>query len=140
MKERLLNWIRDPLPLHVILLRKIARCFSIFSYQELLAIGALDRSNYGYCIFQAAKLASALRYPAISVLELGCAGGNGLLHAEKHIKEVRKIFPVDIELYGFDTGEGLPAPKDYRDLPYWFKSGLYAMDRSSLDAAATFAK
>src|SRR5438309_99584 len=82
----------------------------------------------GCCIFQAAKLAWLLKYPRISVIEFGCGGGNGLLNAEMHITEVMKIFPVDIELYGFDMGSGLPQPRDYRDMPYYFQSGLYKMD------------
>ena len=51
-------------------------------------------------------MASLLGYPKISVIEFGCGGGNGLLNAEMHINEVMKIFAVDIELYGFDSGSG----------------------------------
>ena len=50
-----------------------------------------------------------------------------------HIIEVMKIFAVDIELYGFDAGSGLPSPIDYRDTPHYFKKGLYNMDRGSLE-------
>jgi hypothetical protein len=69
---------------------------------------------------EAAILASLLGYPKISVIEFGCGGGNGLLNAEMHINEVMKIFAVDIELYGFDCGSGLPSPRDYRDMPHYF--------------------
>jgi hypothetical protein len=85
-------------------------------------------------------LASLLNYPKVSVIEFGCGGGNGLLNAEMHIKEVMKLFPVDIELYGFDSGCGLPAPADYRDMPHYFKAGLYAMDRSALERRLKRAK
>ena len=87
----------------------------------------MDRPHYGYCIFQAARLASLLGYSRISALEFGCGGGNGLLNAEMHIKEVTKLFSVDIDLYGFDAGSGLPAPTDYRDMPHYFRQGLYEM-------------
>jgi hypothetical protein len=110
------------------------------SYLDRLASGEIERPHYGYCIFQAAKLASLLKYPKISVIEFGCGGGNGLLNAEMHIREVMNIFPVEIELYGFDTGTGLPAPHDYRDMPHYFRRGLYKMDRQALERRLTNAK
>jgi hypothetical protein len=78
-------------------------------------------------------LASLLKYPRIRVIEFGCGGGNGLLNAEMHIQEVMKLFPVNIDLYGFDGGSGLPPPVDYRDMPHYFGAGFYEMDRPSLE-------
>jgi SAM-dependent methyltransferase len=127
-------------PLRSVLARKFIKHFGLFSYEQRLSIEAVDRPNYGYCIFQAARLASLLRYPRISVLEFGCGGGNGLLNAEKHIKEVTKLFSVDIDLYGFDAGSGLPAPTDYRDMPHYFRQGLHAMDRNALERRLKHAK
>ena len=82
---------------------------------------AVERPHYGHCIFEAAQLAHRLALPRISVIEFGCGGGNGLLNAEMHCVEVAKIFPdVAFELYGFDTGDGLPPPiEDYRDFPHY---------------------
>ena len=51
-----------------------------------------------------------------------------------------KIFALDIELYGFDTGSGLPGPRDYRDMPHYFKSGLYDMDPELLEKKLKRAK
>jgi hypothetical protein len=76
----------------------------------------------------------------MSVIEFGCGGGNGLLNAEWHIREAMKLFPIEIELYGFDLGAGLPQPSDYRDMPYYFRYGLYPMDRASLEKRLTRAK
>ena len=122
------------------LARRLIKKFSLFSYEKRLSIEAVDRPHYGYCIFQAARLASLLKYPRISVIEFGCGGGNGLLNAEMHIKEVMNIFPVVIELYGFDSGTGLPPPVDYRDMPHYFRPGLYEMDPGSLQARLARAK
>jgi hypothetical protein len=66
-------------------------------------------------------------------LNLDAAAANGLLSAEMHIKEVAKLFSVAIDLYGFDAGTGLPAPTDYRDMPHYFRQGLYEMDRGALE-------
>ncbi|NIP15814.1 MAG: hypothetical protein GWM88_14255 [Pseudomonadales bacterium] len=37
-------------------------------------------------------------------------------------------FGVDIEIWGFDSGKGLPAPKDYRDLPYIRQEAFFEFD------------
>jgi hypothetical protein len=76
----------------------------------------------------------------MSVLEFGCGGGRGLLNAEMHISEIEKLFPVSIELYGFDTGAGMPTPKDYRDMPHYFRSGLYEMKKRDLEKKLERAK
>jgi hypothetical protein len=140
IKTLLLKLLTDPIPLRVKLGRRLLKHLSLFSYQELLFRGVVDRPQYGHCIFEAAKLAARLDYPKISVIEFGCGGGKGLISAEKHIVEVEKLFPVKIELYGFDAGGGLPTPKDYRDFPHYFKAGLYAMDRKALESKLNIAK
>jgi hypothetical protein len=127
-------------PLRSVLAKRFIKQFSLFSYEQRLSIEAVDRPNYGYCIFHAAKLASLLSYPKVSVIEFGCGGGNGLVNAEMHIKEVMKLFSVDIELYGFDSGCGLPPPADYRDMPHYFRAGLYGMDRDVLERRLKRAK
>jgi hypothetical protein len=140
MKDMLLKILAHPMPLRLTLARSIIRKLSLFSYRERLLIGAVDRQHYGYCIFQAAKLACRLKYPSISVIEFGCGGGNGLLNAEMHIAEVMKIFRLDIELYGFDTGSGMPHPRDYRDMPHYFQGRVFDMDRRALEAKLKRAK
>jgi len=109
-------------------MKKLIKRLSLFSYKDRLTISAVERPHYGRCIYEAAQLATRLGHPRISVIEFGCGGGNGLLNAEMHIAEIEKIFPVKIELYGFDTGEGLPEPKDYRDFPHYFRPGMYDMN------------
>jgi hypothetical protein len=132
MKSALLKIAGQPTPIRVVLGRRLIRELKLFSYRDRLSICAVDRPHYGHCIFEAAQLAARLNYPKISVIEFGCGGGNGLLNAEMHISEIEKIFPVEIELYGFDTGSGLPPLQDYRDFPHYFKPGQYHMDPSVL--------
>jgi hypothetical protein len=140
MRDLLLKVLTHPQPLRPLLARRLIKRLSLFSYQDRLLIGAVDRPSYGYCIFQAAKLASSIGYPKISAAEFGCGGGNGLVDAERHISELKKIFALDIELYGFDLGSGLPRPRDYRDMPYYFRPGLYEMDRQTLERKLKHAK
>ncbi len=133
MKSAVLKLASYPWSMRVSLAREVIRRFSLFSYQDRLAVCAVERPHYGHCIFQAAKLASRLNYRKMSVIEFGCGGGNGLLNAEMHIAEIMKIFPVEIELYGFDTGVGLPPAKDYRDYPHYFEPGQYYMNPAGLE-------
>jgi len=140
MSEMLFKALTHRTPIRVALARHFIKQFSLFSYEQRLTIGAVDRPNYGYCIFQAARLARLLKIARISVIEFGCGGGNGLVSAERHIDEVTKLFDVGIDLYGFDNGSGLPAPRDYRDMPHYFRAGLYEMDRASLERKLKSAK
>ena len=140
MKNRVVSQIFRPEPTRIILARKLIKTFKLLPYQDRVTIGAVERPTYAYCIFQAASLASLLKYPRISIIEFGCGGGNGLVAAEKHIVEVERLFGVNLELYGFDTGSGLPAPRDYRDVPHYFKGGLYKMNMKAIQARLKMAR
>ncbi len=113
-------------------LRPIIRKLKIGSFEFRLSINALKRMQYAYICFHAAKLGKKLGYKKISVIEYGVAGGQGLLILEDHILEIEKYFNIEIDIYGFDTGEGLPEPVDYRDLPYHWKKGFYSMNQKNL--------
>src|SRR5207247_1089436 len=79
-----------------------------------------------------ADLAKKLGYTEISVIEFGVAGGNGLVLLEKYAEEVAEEIGIAIQVYGFDTGAGLPPPDDYRDLPYHWQPGFFRMDEAAL--------
>ena len=103
-------------------------------------MNAEARPQYAYCIYHAGLLARSLGYPSMSVVEFGVAGGNGLVNAEYHAAQTEATTGVKIEVYGFDTGAGLPEPRDYRDLPYIWRSGFYRMDQDQLNRRLTRAK
>lgn len=46
--------------------------------------------------------------------------------------EVTRELGVDFQIHGFDSGVGLPAPADYRDMPFSWKTGNYPMDQDAL--------
>lgn len=128
--------ILDPYPLRSFVLR-CKRKFKLGTYVERLADSNVDRPQYGYCLYQGAVLAKKLGLTRISVLEFGVAGGRGLLNLEYHAGEIERALGIEIEIYGFDTGKGLPRPIDYRDLPYHWKEGFFAMDAEKLQARLT---
>ena len=92
------------------------------------------RPHYAFLIYQAARLAARLGQPRISIIELRRGRRAGLLAMEYHAEQVEKLFPVKIDIYGFDTGEGIPVAVDYRDLLYVLKPGFYKMDIPALKA------
>lgn len=111
-----------------------------FSPQFLAAIQATDRPHYAYCLLNAADLARRLGITRISALEFGVAGGNGLSFMCNFAADVTRTTGVQIDCYGFDTGEGMPPPEGAKDLPYWFRESQYRMDQPRLRARLPQAK
>lgn len=97
-------------------------------HEDLLKRDMVDRPWYGHCIYEAAKLAKLLGIDRISVIEFGVAGGNGLLNVEYHIREIKKEFDMNFEVYGFDLKGGLPDHRSYKDCPHIYSRGFYKMD------------
>jgi hypothetical protein len=104
------------------------------SFATRLRWDAFDRPQYAYGIYQAAVEARMLGIGAISVAEIGVASGDGLVAMERIAAEVERVTAVEIAVYGFDTGTGMPPPTDNRDLPYAWNSGFYGMDEQALRA------
>ena len=117
------------------LVRQIIKRFHIGSLDFRLAMQALDRAEYAFGVKQAVYLATRLKLPSISVIEFGVAGGAGLIALERYALEIGKAHGIQVEVYGFDLGTGLPAPLDYRDLGYVWKRGAYKMDADSCGSA-----
>jgi len=124
VKTQLINLFNSQYPLRKIFRRLISR-LRLGSYSFRLSIGALPRPNYAYVVYHAAMLGKSLGHKNISVIEFGVAGGNGLKILEQHALEIENIVDVKIDIYGFDTGKGLPKPLDFRDLMYHWKEGFF---------------
>jgi hypothetical protein len=87
---------------------------------------------YAWGVLQGAALAKVLGYSRITAIEFGVAGGSGLLSLERVAELVEQEIGVGIDVYGFDAGKGLPKPLDYRDVPYMWEEGDFAMDEQEL--------
>ena len=102
-------------------------------YEQLMRKGRRElRPTYTWGMVQSAFLASSLDVKRISALEFGVAGGNGLLALERVAEGIEKYFPVTVDVYGFDSAQGLPKPEDYRDLPNLWPEAGYPMDVQKL--------
>jgi hypothetical protein len=90
------------------------------------------RPHYWSALYEAALLAKKLGYPSFSAIEFGVAGGNGLLALEGYARRLERRFGLTIEIYGFDRVSGLGEPADWRDIPYAWKPGYFAMEPAKL--------
>lgn len=101
----------------------------------------LERMHYAAGIYKAAYEAKNLGYKKFSVIEFGVAGGAGLLNLEFHAKEVSRIFDIDIEMYGFDLGTGLPkVAEGYKDTVHIWQPGFFKMNQTVLESKLQCAK
>lgn len=90
------------------------------------------RPNYTWAVLHAAHQAKSLGFERLSVAEFGVAGGNGLLALERAADLAEEKIGIGVDVYGFDTGKGLPPPQDHRDLPNLYKESAYSMDVDAL--------
>jgi hypothetical protein len=104
------------------------------SSEDRLAYDIWDRPHYAYGLFRSAQLARALGHKAMTAVEFGVAGGNGLLAMERLAARFGSELGIDIQVAGFDTGTGLPRALDYRDLPHVWNQGYFEMDVGALKA------
>lgn len=129
-----LDSLMEPLPTRLLALRVLDSVFNFLSYEAKLRVRSISRSQYGFGLLEACRLAERLRIPRISALEFGVAGGNGLIALERHAHFVTRETGVEIDIFGFDSAARLPAPVDYRDMPYAWEQGFYAMDIEKLES------
>jgi len=131
------------------LLRRLTRLPGLLGLWERFPVGSVaTRVHYGifpypqyaYGVYWAAVTAARLGVPRISVVELGVAGGRGLLALEHAAVEIERELGVGIDVAGFDTGEGMPPARDYRDLPHIWDVGFYQMEVDKLRARLTRAQ
>ena len=83
--------------------------------------------RYVWGALQGVHLAVALGMTRVSLIEFGVAGGNGLVALERIALSLEHAYGIAIDVYGFDTGRGLPSPTDYRDLPNLYADQEFAM-------------
>ena len=140
LSRAILRLLGEPYPLRLLLVRVLDQVFNVLPYVAKLHFRSIDRPNFGHCLLHAAMLARRLGHDRISAIEFGVAGGNGLVSLERHARHVESETGVAITIYGFDTGEGMPAARDYRDIPYLYQSGFYRMDVAKLKQRLTSAK
>ncbi|MBV8529069.1 MAG: hypothetical protein JOZ75_12195, partial [Candidatus Dormibacteraeota bacterium] len=93
------------------------------------------RPQHAYGILRAADEAKRLGIRRVTLIEFGVASGAGLMNMAYIAQRVTRETGVHFDLHGFDTGEGMPPPDDYRDHPEYYQAGDFQMDEHALRAA-----
>lgn len=104
------------------------------SIETRIRFDAVDQPWYAYGVHASACLAKRLGIPAISAIEFGVAEGRGLVKLEQLATAIGAEVGVHVAVYGFDSGQGMPKPVDYRDLPHVWGEGFYPMNQDALRA------
>jgi hypothetical protein len=127
-------------PLHLNLVSLFIMLFG--SLKAKVYFDLMYRQYTAFCLLDAAERARASGYSKVSALEFGVATGAGLLNICEISEKVTRATGISFKVFGFDTGEGLPEARDYRDHPELYQGGDYAMQshdvlRSKLPSFAT---
>lgn len=110
------------------------------SFTEKLKYDAFPRTHFAYSTYFAALQAKALGHDRISAYEFGVGWGGGLMELERIAAMVERETSVAVDVYGFDTGAGMPKSIDYRDLPNVWQQGFFHLDVEALKNKLTKAK
>lgn len=117
-------------PVH---LNIIALFVSLFgSYRSKIDFDLVIRPQHAYSLLSVADQAKALGYDRVSIFEFGVAAGSGLINLQEIAKKITKSTGVSFDIYGFDTGAGMPPPKSYKDHPEIYQAGDFPMDFEKL--------
>lgn len=93
------------------------------SVRQKIAYDLIPRHPYAFCIQAAADVARKYGIPKLTLLEFGVASGGGLLNLCMIAAKVTRETGVAFEIVGFDSGTGMPPPRDYRDHPEKYFTG-----------------
>lgn len=102
------------------------------SFRQKVNCDLVIRHHHAFGLLTAADWARESGIRRISAMEFGVANGAGLLNMCTVADGVTKETGVEIEIYGFDGGTGMPKPKDYRDHPEYYTWGDFPMQSPDL--------
>ena len=138
--QDIVNDLARPIPARFLFIKYFDKIFNVIPYEKKFSLRDNRHPSYGYCTWHTAKLAKQLGIGCISLIEFGVAGGKGLCDLEYHADKIHKKTGLNFQIYGFDSGHGLPDVKDYRDMPHLFQKGNFQMDRDKLLSRLNTAK
>ncbi|WP_323789480.1 hypothetical protein [Psychroserpens sp.] len=121
--------LTEPFHLNVIALF----VFVFGSFRKKVAYDLVIRPQHAYGLINAADQAKLRGFKDVTIVEFGVANGAGLMNLIAIAEKVTKETGVTIHIYGFDTGEGMPEPIDYRDHPEYYNTGDFPMNKALLE-------
>jgi hypothetical protein len=110
---------RFPEPLHLNILSIFVALFG--SYKAKIAFDLVVRQQYAFSLLKTAELARAQGLKS------------GLMNICNISRKITKITGIEFQIFGFDSGCGMPPPRDHRDHPEVFSEGSFPLiDRTAL--------
>jgi hypothetical protein len=119
-------------PLHLNLASLFVAGFG--SLRARVAFDLVIRHHHAFGLLKAADIARTQGLGATTVLEFGVSRGAGLLNLCEVGRRVTRATGIRFDIVGFDTGQGMPPPLDYRDHPEYYSAGDFPMERAALAA------
>jgi hypothetical protein len=112
-------------PLHLNMLALVVAFFG--TYRSKIAFDLILRQQHAFSLLKAADYAAALGLQRITVIEFGVANGAGLINICNICHRITATTGVEFNIVGFDTGQGMPPPCDYRDHPEYYNEQDFPM-------------
>lgn len=119
-------------PLHLNLMAIFVFLFG--TYRQRIEFDLVLRQNHAYALLDVADQAKSLGYERLSIFEFGVAAGAGLVNLQEIARRITRLTGVEFDIYGFDTGAGMPPPKSYKDHPEYYQAGDFPTDVARLSA------
>lgn len=117
-------------PLH---LNAAALAVALFgSFRAKVAFDLVLRQHHAWALLHSADRARSAGITELTALEFGVASGAGLLNMCRISDAVERETGVRCRIVGFDTGQGMPPPVDFRDHPELYQAGDFPMDATAL--------
>ena len=106
-----------------------------WQYSAKIKYDLIPRQPYAYGLDLAFSRAQEQGHSKIIIVEFGVASGAGLYNLASIAEKLSEWYSIDYQIYGFDTGQGMPPPLDYRDHPEKYRTGDFPplqLDKSKL--------
>jgi hypothetical protein len=110
-------------PLHLNLASLLVLAFG--SFRTKVAYDLILRPQHAWGLLQAADWATHRGVSHLTAIEFGVANGTGLINLAKLAAAVAEETGVTFTIVGFDSGMGMPPPRDFRDHPELYRQGDY---------------
>jgi hypothetical protein len=118
-------------PFHLNLIALFVFVFG--SFRKKVAYDLVIRPQHAFGLLNAADQAKLRGFSEVTVVEFGVSFVVFLFIFIVFQKKIKNTTGVTIHIYGFDTGEGMPEPIDYRDHPEYYNTGDFPMNKALLE-------
>lgn len=119
-------------PLHLNLIAVFVAIFG--SLRSKIACDLILRHQHAYALLAAADEAKRLGFERTTIIEFGVAAGAGLMNLQQIANRIEKATGIGFDIYGFDSGTGMPPPESFKDHPDLYQAGDFPMDQTALKA------